>query len=326
MIKRLCLVAAMVLVFSSCSAFAADMLPLVPQDSAFVFSVNLSQILSTQAVKDQFAENMKKAPPKQRQAYDEFVQKTGIDPMKNLDQIMVFTAGQVSNDQQKPDAGVLINGNFNVDQILAAIKKDPKAGKDVTISTFQGYKAIIGNKESEGMGVFLDNGTALIGSKEAIMKVAALKKGKGKSLESHSIFCSLLKKVDKTASIWGAGLIPAEMKAKAMGTQAASLASLDALFFSFKYDDNLMFNFNGEVDKKENVEAVMTSLNGYLVMIKMLSGQNAQAAEVLNLVKIKPIGTTVQITLNVPKAKLEAIRKKLEEKIKSGRMGGQNME
>ncbi|HNW34577.1 MAG TPA: hypothetical protein PKM25_06580, partial [Candidatus Ozemobacteraceae bacterium] len=99
--------------------------------------------------------------------------------------------------------------------------------------------------------------------------------------------------------------------------QAAPLAAVNSLFFSFNYDANLTFNFTGEVDKKENMDAVMTSLNGFLAMVKMLAGQTPEAAEILNMIKVEAVETAAKITLNVPKAKLDEVRKKIEERMKA---------
>jgi hypothetical protein len=260
---------------------------------------------------------MAKQTPEQKKAFDEFVTKTGIDPLKNLEGIMIFVNGKIDPKAEKQEAAVLINGTFDVAKIIEAIKKDEKAAADVTIEKFEGFDCIKGKKEADGMGVFLDNNTAVIGTAPAIKTVVDVKKG-GKGIAANAALGNLLKKVDTGSSMWGVGLIPPALKEKAKANpQAAPLAAINALFFSFNYDANLAFNFTGEVDKKESMDQVMTSLNGFLAMIKMLAGNSPQAAEVLNMVKIEAADTTAKISLNVAKEKLEELRKKVEEQMKN---------
>ena len=119
------------------------------------------------------------------------------------------------------------------------------------------------------------------------------------------------------ATLSGAGLMPAELKEKMKkNPQAAALAAIDYFFFDFTNADNIVLNFNGEVDKKENLDSVSTALNGFLAMAKMFTAQAPEAAEILNTIKVTSSGKSVQIAMNVPKEKLEEIKKRVEERVK----------
>lgn len=316
MFKKLMLTAAILVAFAGSAVFSADLLPLVPQDADFVFQINVGKFLATPEVKKSLLDNLEKSED-QKKAFEEFVGKTGFNPMENLNQIMIFSSGKVDPKAPSQMAGAIFDGKFEIAKILEAVKTNEDAAKDVEITKVDGFDAIVPKNKKDGYGLFLDATTAVVGAEAGALAVKDVKQGKGKSVAEKKDFFAILQKVDLKASVSGAGLIPAELKAKVKeNPQAAPLASLNYFFFSFNHGENIEFNFNGEVDKKENVETVMTSLNGFLAMLKMFAGQAPEAGEILNLVKLSSKETTVQITLNVPKAMLEDIKKKMEQRVK----------
>jgi hypothetical protein len=296
--------------------FSADLMQLVPQEADFIFQINVGKFLSTPEVKKSLLENIEKSE-EQKKAYEEFVAKTGFNPMEHLSQVVVFSSGKVDPKSPSQLAGAIFEGKFDSAKIFEAISKDENASKDVEVTKIDGFDAVVPKNKKDGYGMFLDAATAVIGAEPGVLAVKDVKKGQGKSVAERKDFFAILQKLDAKASVSGAGLIPAELKEKVkQNPQAAPLAALNYFFFSFNHGENIEFNFNGEVDKKENVETVMTSLNGFLAMLKMFAGQAPEAAEVLNLVKLSANETTVQISLNVPKAMLEEIKKKMEQRIK----------
>ncbi|MBF0406006.1 MAG: hypothetical protein HQM10_01540 [Candidatus Riflebacteria bacterium] len=316
MLKKVFLLA--VLLFSSLSCVSAvDLLSLAPESTSFVINVNFEKMMSSEALKKQVEENMAKQTPEQKKAFEEFITKTGIDPFKSIKGLLVFVSTKIDEKTQKPDAAVLIDGTFEIEKVLAAIKADPKASADAVIEKFEGFDCIKGKKTGEGIGVFLDANSAVIGNEGSVKTVIDIKKGAGKSMKTNPNLEALLKKADTAATIWGAGLIPPQVKEQAKNNpQMQPLAAVNALFFSFNYDKEIAFDFTGEIDKKESLEGVMTSLNGFLAMVKMMAGQSPEAAQILNLIKVEGAETTAKISLRVPQTTLDEIKKKIEEKIK----------
>lgn len=316
MFKKFLMVAVMLVALTGSALMAQDLMKLIPSEADFVFQVNIKKFVSTPEVKKALMDNLQKSPA-QKKAFDEFVANTGFNPMENLSQIVIFTSGKIDPKAPVQNAGAIMAGTFNPSRIFEAIKKDPNAGKDVEITKIDGFDAIVPRDKKDGFGIFLDDKTAVLGTELGVNAVKDVKKGKNKGAASRKDFFAILQKLDTSASVSGAGLIPAELKEKVKANpQAAPLAALNYFFFAFNHGDTIEFNFNGAVDKKENVETVMTSLNGFLAMLKMLAGQAPEVGEILNLVKINAKETTVQIALSVPKAKLEEIKAKMEQRIK----------
>lgn len=316
MFKKLMLVAALLVAFTGSAVFSADLMQLIPQEADFIFQVNVAKFLATPEVKKALEENLAKSP-EQKKAFDEFMAKTGFNPMEGLTQFVIFTSGKVDPANPSQMAGAIIEGKFDPAKITEAIKADKEAAKDVEITKIDGFDAIVPKNKKDGFGIFLDAGTAVVGAEPGVNAVKAIKMGKGKAVTERKDFFAILQKLDAQATISGAGMIPVELKEKVkQNPQAAPLAALNYFYFGFTHGENIIFNFNGEVDKKENVENVMTALNGFLAMLKMFAAQAPEAAEVMNMIKLTAAETTVQISLNVPKAKLEEIKTKMEQRVK----------
>jgi len=322
MAKKILLATVFLFVLSGFTAFAADLTQLVPETAAFIFSINMGKIVSSESVKKQIDDGLAKQTPDQKKVFDEFVQKTGIDPFKHLKEIVVFLSAKDPK-AEKQEGGVLINGTFEVAKILDAIKNDEKAKQDVIVDKLDGLDVIKGKKETDMMGLFLDGNTGVVGANASVKAVIDVKNAKAKNITTNAAFANLLKKVDTSASVWGAGLIPQTIKDKLAeqaknNPQTGPLAALNAIFFSFNFETDLIVNVTGEVDKKESMEALMTSVNGFLAMLKMLAGPTPEAVEILNMIKVEGADTAAKITLNVPKAKLDEVKKKIEERMKAG--------
>lgn len=327
MFKKLMLVAALLVAFTGSAVFSADLMQLIPQDADFVFQVNVAKFLSTPEVKKALEDSLEKSP-EQKKAYEEFMSKTGFNPMEGLNQFVVFTSGKVDPTNPAQMAGAIIEGKFDPAKITEAIKADENAAKDVEITKIDGFDAIVPKNKKEGFGLFLDASTAVVGAEPGVNAVKEIKLGKGQAVTARKDFYAILQKLDAQATISGAGMIPAELKEKVkQNPQAAPLAALNYFFFGFTHGENIIFNFNGEVDKKENVENVMTALNGFLAMLKMFAAQAPEAAEIMNMIKLNANETTVQISLDVPKAKLEEIKKKMEQRVEElKKQGGVEVE
>lgn len=317
MIRKLLLVTALLVAFVAPSASASELFKLVPQEADFVFHINVGKFLSTEAVKTSIMDNLS-AQTEQKEAFDKFVKKTGFNPFENLTKVVIFSSGKVNPAVPGQFAGAIFQGKFDTAKILEAIKEEPEASKEVEIKKIDGFDAVIPKNTREGFGIFLDASTVVIGAEHGVMAVKDVKLKKAKNIAERKDFFKVVSALNTNATICGAGNIPEELKAKVReNPQAAPLAALNYFFFSLDQDDNIVFDFNGVVDKKENVETVLTSLNGFLAMLKMFTAQAPEAAEILNLVKISAKEKTVQVNLNVPKATLDKIKAQMEARMKS---------
>ncbi len=315
MFKKLMVTAAVAVALTGQALFAADITKVIPEDTDFVLRINVSKILTLPEVQKQINEGFEKQP-EQKKTYEELKTKSGFDPLKDISNITLFSSGKAVEGQEAL-GGALIEGKFDIEKIVKVIQEDESAAKDVSVTKVDGFNCVVPKNSKEGYGMFLNNECVVVGSQAGCDAVKAVSLGKGKALETNKALIGILNKVDTKATLSGCGLLPASFKAKcAQNPNAAALANIDSFFFDFNNDQNMVFNLNAEVDKAENVNTVMTSVNGYIAMIKMFSAQLPEVQEAVNMLTATNEGTTIKLNLNIPAAKVAEIKAKLEERAK----------
>lgn len=300
-----------------------EAMKVVPESADFVFKINLSKIMAMPSTVKQIEENFAKNP-EQKKTFDEIKAKTGFDVYKDLNSVVVFASSKVAQSgMQDALAGAIFEGKFDPSKICEVIKADEKATKDVEVTVVDGYNTILPKDKKEGCGVFLNNNLLVTGSMPGADAVKSVFAGKAKSVESRKDFFSVISKLDSKATVTGAGIFPEEFKANMkQNPQAEALSALNYFFFDLSNDDNLVLNFNAEVDDEKNVEKVETSINGFVAMVKMLAAQSPEASQIVNALAVSKEGKTVKLNLNVPAEQMKKIMEALEAKAKQMQNNG----
>ncbi len=315
--KKLSLLVAIVMFLAAFStSVQANILTNLPQDSDLVFVINFKQLLSNPNVKKSIDENLNSSPAGKKK-YEEFVKQTGFNLYTDLHSALIFTTGKVMNDMGKQVAGALVTGNFQTEKILNSIKNDEAAAKEVRVGKIGKYDAVIPQKSEDGYGVFLNNKSLLLGSKSGVDAVLNVINKKAPNLSTKKDFAAILSRLNRNATVSGSGIFTQEMKNSIKSNpQFSVLSAINYFLFDFTSAENIAFNFNAEVDDVKNVEGVSTALNGFLAMAKMFAAQVPEVGEILNSIRVTSKGKNVQIAVNISKAKLEEIKKKIEERSK----------
>jgi hypothetical protein len=316
MFKKILMTAAIAVAITGQALFAADMTKLIPEDTDFVLQINVAKILAMPEVQKQINDEFEKQA-EQKKTYEEIKAKSGFDPLKDLTNVVLFSSGKVL-DGKEAVSGALIEGKYDIEKILKVIKEDENAKKDVDITVVDGFNCVVPKNSKDGYGMFLDNQYVVVGSQSGVEAVKSVKMGKGKTIENNKAFFAILNKVDSKSTISGAGLLPQAFKEKCkQNPNAAAFANIDSFFFDFNNDKNMVFNLNAEVDKAENVNNVMTQVNGFIAMIKMFATQaGPEISEAVNMLTATNNGTTIKLSLDIPAEKVAEIKAKLQEKAK----------
>lgn len=332
--KNKWLVSVSLLLLVAMASHAADLIPMIPQDAAFVLNIDVTKFVKLPEIQKQIEEGIAKskeraaaADPKSGKkelSYDEFVAKSGFDPIKHVENIMIYVPMAAAK-ENKPEPGVLVGGTFDEAKIVAFLQGEPDFKKDAAIEKFYNLTAIKSlSKEKEGMGVFLAPTAIALGKEEALEKIVAVKTGKDKNILANAAFGQLLKSAKTDAMMWGVGQMTKEIKESiAKNPQYAQFSHVNSIFFSFNYGNDIDLAFTCEVDQKENLEQVVQGLQGFVQMFKMFPGVPPEAIELLNLVSVKGEGATnATISWKVAKAKLEDFKAKMKKRIEQGGMPG----
>ena len=316
MFKKILMTAAIAVAITGQALFAADITKMIPEDTDFILQVNVAKILAMPEIQKQINDEFEKQAD-QKKTYEEVKAKSGFDPLKDLTNVVLFSSGKVL-DGKEAVGGALIEGKYDIEKIIKVIKEDENAKKDVDVTVVDGFNCVVPKNSKDGYGMFLDNQYVVVGSQTGVDAVKAVKMGKGKTIENNKAFIAILNKIDSKSTISGAGILPQAFKEKCkQNPNAAAFANIDSFFFDFNNDKNMVFNLNAEVDKAENVNNVLTQVNGFVAMIKMFASQaGPEISEAVNMLTASNTGTTIKLSLDIPAEKVAEIKAKLQEKAK----------
>jgi hypothetical protein len=267
------------------SATADDMLSLLPMNAKGVILVNVNQAMAIEAAEKAIKES------DDYQKYQEFVEKTGIDPQKD---IYYVAAALTSDFGSKDEAGVaIVNMKYDKEKILPLIKeKMAEEGEELIETEYSGLMIYEVEKEAtkeeeeeeeqqqqqqqeqekeeeghaEGAFVFLDSSNIVIGSESEVKTVIDISQKKAENIYKNQALADLLAKTDKEGILWGAFLIPSDAVEKA-ASENPMMSSFEAvkaatLLFDYK-NQNVLAEIKLMSDNEENNKKIADALNGF---------------------------------------------------------------
>lgn len=192
-------VLSLLLAASSLFAFGSvdqGLLALVPAGSKFISGVDVDRAKSSQ-LWQYFAKNAHH----DQKDFTDFIQQTGFDPTRDLQQIML--AASVSNaGQGDSNAAVLARGNFDQERLISSAKQKGYVSHD-----FQGVTLLVDKsqpKESHAFA-FLGDGIGVMGDLETVKQIIANRAG------ASTLDAAIQGTVSKVATendIWFVSFVP----------------------------------------------------------------------------------------------------------------------
>lgn len=209
--------AALTLVASGCSWFKSSSGPkasrediaMMPRDAGFVMMVNVSRLRGTPTWK---RITDLRDDPASKPRYDEFVKKTGLDPMNQVES--VFLAFPTNAQQTGEFGGVIRGGPFDEAKLVGWAKEEAtKAGSEVSSIDVNGKK-VYRDRDGQTFVAFLDTKTVVVGGKEWIKKILDLVGKEGESAAKNDALTGLVKKTKTGDAFWLAGVVPDDVRAR----------------------------------------------------------------------------------------------------------------
>jgi hypothetical protein len=277
---------------------AADqqLLNLVMPDAKMLAGVNVSQ-----AKTSPFGQFVISQVPAQDQHLQDVITKTGFDPRRDLDELLLASNGAQSN----PSHLTLACGTFNVTQIKAAATA---AG-----ATSEVYKSItiVENLKHGQAFAFLSH-TCDSGFSIAVAGgVADVKGAIDRQTAPAKVDASLLVTADQDA--WAASLVPPpaiQPPANAPNVPAVPstvFQNVQQAHGGIRFGANVMLNAQLQADSAQNASALANVLQFLLNLGQMQAQQNSQAAAALKTVNITTSGNMVNVSADVPEAQAESV-------------------
>jgi len=298
------------------TAKAVDLLNLIPVDVQGVFFVDVNKAMSTEFANKMIQED------ENYQKYQEFVEKSGIDPQKDIYYVAVGIAGDLEGEDQEGVA--VVNMKYDPETILGLIKeKAAEEEQELTEDEYEG--ATLYKVWEEGKPIafsFIDESNIVAGNEIHVKSVLDVLNKKKDNVFKNEGLSAILDKTNKDAMLWGAILLPAETMEKAASSNpmmgALKSISAIALYFDYK-NQNIIAEILAMGPDADSNKQVAEALTGFKSFGAMAAGEKPEIGELLNAIEITSGEDHVKIYAEIPEElikKLQADKPEEEEEIK----------
>jgi hypothetical protein len=295
------------------TAKAEDMLNLIPVDVQGVFFVDANKAMSTE-----FADKMIR-DDKNYQKYMEFVEKSGIDPQKDIYYVAIGIAGELEGENQEGVA--VVNMKYDPDTVLGLIKeKLAEDEQEMEEEVYEGMTVYKIWEEGKPMAFSMIDESNIVGGNETHVKsVLDVMNKKKDNVFKNEKLAAIIKKTNKDAMVWGAMLLPAETmeKAASANPMMGALKSINAIALYFDYKNQMItaeiMAMGPDADSNKQVADALTGIKSFGAMA---AGEKPEIGELLNAIQITSGEDHVKIFAEIPEElikKLQADKPKDEE-------------
>ncbi len=291
------------------SATAESMLQFIPKDARGVIMIDFQRAWATDAGQKALAD------PKTKAKLGEFIQKSGIDPAKDLYFLAVAMSGAFPTGSTQGVA--ILNIKYNKDALLAKLKAEAKGLQEETYNGVTIYKNFDGGeaKGESPEGAFLDDSNIALGTDAGLKAVIDLRQKKGESVLKSPEMAAVLKNVNKSAICWMGFAIPAELVKKAAeNPMLKAVEGVTGITMAF---DTMNKDFVADIRTMGGTKEQNTNLANMLTGLKAMGATYASkepaVGQVLNAIEITSGDNFVKLYARIPADVVEKLQKRAEE-------------
>jgi hypothetical protein len=308
------------LLISGCGEKAAiggdNLFSLLPDNASGVLSMNFKEFAKLEL----FDKIIKKAkeekpdePGKVFKDYQDFVDKTGIDPHKDIHGFALAFLGKIKPGSE-PDVVLVANLNYDKNKLIKVFKEgDEKFAEE----DYKGITIIQGvDKHGKEFALAFVNESILAGGKiDGVKKVVDLSKGEGKNILANAKLKPYIEKFKSGAIASFVIDFPEEGK-KVQDTPMLKmdLSKAEVIFGHVQYTGSA---WDGEIavvcPNEEGNKQLVNTLNGLKGMAAMGGPEVAELVSNINLIAS---ADQITLTFNITDELVDKLKKKVEEKAK----------
>ncbi len=287
-----------------------DLLSLLPGDASAVITLNAKKLADTSLFDDFMKQIEEKAAAKPGEVfknYQDFVQKTGIDPKKDINGMAMALLGKMGPGE--PDFVVALSVKYDRAKLLELIKA---GGEEITEEKY-GETAIFTKPGEDFKIAFINDGLLAAGKDAALKKTIDLSKGTGDSVLKNPKMSAYLKEFNSGAIMNFAALLPDEAKKvqdspmfKVDLTKAEAVTGFFTLSGSTWKGAINLINPNEEANNQ-----LVSALNQMKPMAAMAG---PEAAELANTITIKGAADSLTLDFAIPQELVDKLVQKAKEK------------
>jgi hypothetical protein len=311
-------------------ANSGDVAALLPDGAIMVMAFNVQKFGTMSFFEKMKQEGFKpkEGEPQTFKDYADFVQKTGVDPQKD---VFFVTAGIYGKlEDKEPDMLAIINLTYNKAKILDFLKSQSMM---VTEESFEGVSLftvkeinrqlpVPGTPKSENVRLaFLNDWNVAIGSPDRVKAAISLTKGTGKmALESEGIK-SRIAAINQSSLFWFVlSALPDSVKKNQAGSMMGiDTSKLEALVGQFDFDKKILSGFLKVLAKDpEGNKKLVDMLNGFKGMAAMgASKDSPEVGELVNGITLTASADAINLNFSIKEEVMNKLGEKAKAKVSS---------
>jgi hypothetical protein len=283
---------------------------LLPADVRFVGGFDVKRFVASP-----FYARFASAKASRPETFRELEQKTGLNPERDLDQVIVAGRGPGSAGDDGGLAVVL--GRFDRARINRLIETERKG---VTSKDLRGTALYLFNEgESRAKAIaFLDDRTLVLGSQAAV-EAAVVARAEGQHpLKANKTILALLETVRPGSTFWAVGdqslLSNMPKNVPAPGGQGATLTlpGLKSLTVSGDVDPVVSFELIGRAEDETAAKSLGDVVRGFVALASLQANQRPEFKELAAAISVTNDADSVRVNARVPYELIDALQKKPE--------------
>ena len=280
----------------------------LPADTSFVMGLDVKRFTAS-TFYQKYGHKGAAAHP---EAFAELEDKTGIDPERDLDSVVV--AGNKLTGQE--DSGlVFVTGTLDRAKLGHVIEsKHGVTWKKQGGTTLYLFRE---GARGAGAGAFLDDRTLVIGRQASVEAVIASHAQGGRSLRQNAALMDLLGKVRPGSTFWMVGdqtllaRLPRSMPAPgaAPGDGASvTLPALQSLTVTGDLDPEVAIQATGQASDEAAAKNLADVVRGFAALVALQASQKPELKEMAKAITITTEANEVHLSARFPYAMLEALQ------------------
>jgi hypothetical protein len=298
------------------TAGGENLFSLLPDNATGVVYANFKEFAKLELFDKMIKEAKEKEvdkPGKVFKDYQDFVDKTGIDPQKDIYAIAIGFLGKIGPGAE-PDFVLVANLNYNKDKLLTALKE---GGEKFTEEDYKGITIIQGvDEHGKDFALAFVNDSIIAGGKiDGVKKVTDLSKGEGKNILANAKMNPYIEKFKSGAIASFVIDFPEEGK-KVQDTPMLKMdfSKAEVIFGHVEYTGSA---WDGEIavvcPNEEGNKQLVNALNGLKGMAAM---GGPEVEELVNNINLSASADQITLAFNITDELVDKLKKKMEEKAK----------
>lgn len=294
-----------------------DLLAYSPKNSNVLFYANVKNLKTSEILKGDIDKYQSEAHKKFDKEFNEFVEITGFDPSKDVDEVMIS-----GNGETKEHFVFTAKGNFPSSKLVAFIESKKK-DDEVTISkteyngqTLYEFKGIkthkmkhndkdVSHKTKTGFVAFI-NDKVMVAGEEMAVKTAL--DGKS-SVKENSDFMAKVKNVADN-DVYSVVDVD-QFKEKFSKVPAQFKHNVDMIkhvSFGLSAGNDISFSLVGECLTAVDAENLKDAVKGIIALARMGVSAERDLIDFMNEVDVKNEKTRITVSMDISKERLEKLK------------------